>query len=347
MAAGLLKESYMNSLMAYLKKPLILGLLAGFLGFGLGLMWGWGIQPVQWEDVPPSLMHPVYQEDLLRTAIDSYGVNGDQEMAIKRWESLGLSANSSLENIQRNPGNQDTTIITQFTNLVIPNSEVAAPTPIPNLDEPTGSGVSSFWRIVLIGLAVLAIAAVLFAVIKFLKPNTRFGAGTPAQQAGDYSRQVELTDYSALGEQSPIAQFVTTYVSGDDLFDDSFSIDSASGEFLGECGVGISETIGVGDPKKVSAFEVWMFDKNDIQTVTKVLMSEHAYNDPSTFQRLQAKGEPVMVERGQKVTLETATLQMIATISEIDYGQGALPTGSFFNRVTLELAIWQKTAPIG
>jgi hypothetical protein len=44
----------------------------------------------------------------------------------------------------------------------------------------------------------------------------------------------------------------------------------------GECGVGISETIGVGDPKKVTAFEVWLFDKNDIQTVTKVLMSAHA-----------------------------------------------------------------------
>jgi hypothetical protein len=202
-------------------------------------------------------------------------------------------------------------------------------------------------RVALIALAVLVILVVLYAVIKFLKPNTRLGAGTPAQQAGDYSRQVEMTDYSAMGEQSPIAQFVTTYVSGDDLFDDSFSIDSASGEFLGECGVGISETIGVGDPKKVSAFEVWMFDKNDIQTVTKVLMSAHAYNDPSTYQRLQAKGEPIMVERGQRVTLETATLQMIATIAEIDYGQGALPAESFFNRVTLELAIWQKTAPIG
>jgi len=345
MTAGLLKESLMNSLMAYLKKPLILGVLAGILGFGLGLLWGWGIQPVQWKDAAPSLLQPVYQEDLLRMAIDSYGVNGDQEMAVKRWESLGLSANSSLENIQRNPGNQDTTLITQFTNLVIPIAVVE--TPIPSPDEPTGSGATSLGRYALIALGVLAIAVVLFAVIRFLKPNTRFGAGTPAQQAGDYSRQVELTDYSALGEQSPIAQFVTTYVSGDDLFDDSFSIDSASGEFLGECGVGISETIGVGDPKKVSAFEIWMFDKNDIQTVTKVLMSEHAFNDPSTFQRLQAKGEPIMVERGQKVTLETATLQMIATISEIDYGQGALPSGSFFNRVTLELAIWQKTAAIG
>ena len=106
-----------------------------------------------------------------------------------------------------------------------------------------------------------------------------------------------------MGDGQPIAQFMTTYVLGDDLFDDSFSIDSPSGEFLGECGIGISETIGVGEPKKVTAFEVWLFDKNDIQTVTKVLMSSHAFNDSATFQRLQAKGEPFLVERGKQVVL--------------------------------------------
>ncbi|NLF51019.1 MAG: hypothetical protein GX577_07765, partial [Leptolinea sp.] len=50
-------------------------------------------------------------------------------------------------------------------------------------------------------------------------------------------------------EEPPVVQFMTTYMLGDDLYDDSFSIDAPTGEFLGECGVGISETIGVGDPK--------------------------------------------------------------------------------------------------
>ena len=66
---------------------------------------------------------------------------------------------------------------------------------------------------------------------------------------------------------------MTTYVLGDDLYDESFSIDTASGDFLGEYGVGVSETIGVGEPKKVTALEIWLFDKNDIKTATKVLMS--------------------------------------------------------------------------
>jgi len=144
-----------------------------------------------------------------------------------------------------------------------------------------------------------------------------------------------------MGDQAPIAQFMASYKIGDDLFDDSFSVDSASGEFLGECGVGISETIGVGDPKKVTAFEVWLFDKNDIQTVTKVMMSAHAYGDNSMRQRLAAKGEPVLIEPGTQTVLETATLRLVARVVDMNYGEGALPEKSFFDGLILELAVWQ------
>jgi hypothetical protein len=147
---------------------------------------------------------------------------------------------------------------------------------------------------------------------------------------------------SADAEEPPVVQFMTTYMLGDDLYDDSFSIDAPTGEFLGECGVGISETIGVGDPKKVTAFEVWLFDKNDIQTVTKVLMSNHAFNDPNIRQRLLAKGEPQLVEPGKRILLETASLQMEARIVDASYGGGAMPTNSYFDRLTLELAVWPK-----
>lgn len=140
----------------------------------------------------------------------------------------------------------------------------------------------------------------------------------------------------------PVAHFMTSYLIGDDLYDDSFSIDAPNGAFLGECGVGISDTIGVGDPKKVTAFEVWLFDKNDIQTVTKVLMSSHALNDSGIKQRLASKGEPVLMEPGQAIVLETATLQLEAKVIEMVYGQGALPTGSFVERLTLELSVWPK-----
>ena len=331
----------MNSILDNLKKPLYLGIVVGILGFALGLLWGWVIQPVEWINASPSHLHPGYQEDFLRMAIEQYGINGDTQLAFERWGSLDESAQTTLNSILESPDTLDLTLINQFSTLMASNTGTTSTQP-----ESNETGGSYLGQIGLIFLAILLIFGVVYAVFKFLKPKDR-KAVTPAQQAGEFSKQVEMTDYSSMGEGTPMAQYVTTYVIGDDLFDDSFSIDSATGEFLGECGVGISETIGVGDPKKVSAFEVWMFDKNDIQTVTKVLMSEHTFNDPTAFQRLQSKGEPIVVSNGQKITLETATLQMIATVADIEYAQGALPENSFFDRITLELAIWQKSSPIG
>jgi hypothetical protein len=135
---------------------------------------------------------------------------------------------------------------------------------------------------------------------------------------------------------------MTTYILGDDLYDESFSIDAPGGEFMGEYGVGVSETIGVGDPKKVAALEVWLFDKNDIKTATKVLMSANAYSDPNIRARLEPKGELVLVESQKQVILETETLQLLATIADLQYGAGPLPDKSYFERITLELAIWPK-----
>jgi hypothetical protein len=161
-------------------------------------------------------------------------------------------------------------------------------------------------------------------------------------RAQEVSRQAEQTDYEALGGERPIAQYTTTYLVGDDLFDDSFSIDSPTGEFLGECGVGIADTIGVGEPKRVSAFEVWLFDKNDIKTITKVLMSHHIYHDESGHNRLAAKGEPILAQPKTEVGLSTETLQMVVRIIDMAYGDGALPENSFFDRIILELAIWTE-----
>lgn len=129
---------------------------------------------------------------------------------------------------------------------------------------------------------------------------------------------------------------------GDDLYDDSFGIDDANGDFLGECGMGISDIIGVGEPKKVCAFEIWLFDKNDVRTVTKVLMSEDAFSDQAKRASLAPKGEPVMADSGKAIVLETASLHVSARIVDMQYGGGALPQNSFFNQLTVELSAWRK-----
>ncbi|MGF1504628.1 MAG: hypothetical protein ACFB51_05760 [Anaerolineae bacterium] len=169
------------------------------------------------------------------------------------------------------------------------------------------------------------------------------GKESAASIGASISQQAEKTDFEAKGLKPPVVQFMTTYLHGDDLYDDSFSIETPSGEFLGETGVGISETISGGNGnKQVTAFEVWLFDKNDIRTVTKVIMSDHAFNDATIRDKLKAKGEPVKAEPGKNVILETATLRIQARIVDMSYGSGPVPPNSRFDRITLELAAWKR-----
>jgi len=323
-----------------LKKPTVIGVVALVVGLILGLGWGWGIQPVQWIDAPVNLLRADLQDEYLRMSIDSYRVNGDETLAAKRFADLGDKGPGLLQVVKASPGKIDPNFLPLYEQMLLRKGMIASPggQAIPS----TSSGSSLVTTAIIIG-GLLAFALVAAAAFYLLRGGfQRTGEVTPARHATDIARAAEKTDYVAMGQAPPVAQYVTTYLVGDDLFDDSFSIDSPSGEFLGECGVGISETIGVGDPKKVTAFEVWMFDKNDIQTVTKVLMSPHAFNDPGFRSKLEAKGELIAVEPHKEVLLETQTLQMIATVSDMQYGQGALPDGSYFDRITLELAIWSK-----
>ena len=330
----------------YLKKPWIAASLGALAGLVIGLIYAYLIDPVKWTNVPPTQLGTAYQEQYLRMAIDSYSVHPDKAMAMQRYQSLGAAGENILETIRSNPGNLNAEAISTFETVIQP--EVAVQTPGTTSGQAPTSKTSSS-SILIIFAAVVLFALVGYGILRYLLPrlrNTQTASMVAGGRASDISGQTEMPTYETSGQDQPISQFITTYTLGDDLFDDSFSIDSPSGEFLGECGVGISETIGFGDPKKVQAFEVWLFDKNDIQTVTKVLMSPHAFNDVATFQRLQAKGEPSMVERGKQVVLETAALQMVAAVSNAEYGQGALPEESYFDRLTLEISVWSKVAPV-
>jgi hypothetical protein len=160
-------------------------------------------------------------------------------------------------------------------------------------------------------------------------------------RAAGGARPVEKTAWP--GEtRAPLTQFATTYAFGDDRYDMSSSIETPGGDFLGECGVGISETIGSGTPEKVTALEVWVFDKNDVRTVTKVLMSEYAFNDAALRAKLAPKGDAVLARPGEVVELKTQTLKINARIVDVVYGSST-PANSYFQQVTLELATWSDS----
>jgi hypothetical protein len=341
----------MDTIREQLNKPLITGVIGLVVGAFIGLViLGWGVWPVKWVDASPAFLRDDVKQDYLRMAIDSYVINPDASVAIERWKALGDSAPDVLKEVYQNPMAVKVDRINNFAVAVQANVSAAPAAGVtPTSASATGStsttGSGTPLPVVLGVSCVLVLVVVAALAYVFLVRKGRVGGGTaaaPGTTAAAPQKSAESQIFSPTRQEPPVAQFMTTYMTGDDLYDDSFSIDSPSGEFLGECGVGISDIIGVGDPKKVTALEVWLFDKNDIQTVTKVLMSEHAFNDAGIRQRLESKGEPILTEPGKHILLETATLQLEARVVDMNYGQGAMPPCSFFDRLTLELAVWPK-----
>lgn len=319
---------------------LILGVVLGLL---LGLIIGWGIWPVKWTDASPEVLRTDLQQDYLRMTIDSYYRNGNTNLAMDRYNSLGKYAASTYSYLLTDPGYLNPADVQGFGQMV--QSVTGQPINVSPPGTTTGGEEANGLLGQLLVFASIAIILVLLVVgglfvYRLLRKTT--GPITPVMQAAEVSRQAERTDFQSMGLAQPITQTMTTYVLGDDLYDESFSIDTAGGEFLGEYGVGVSETVGVGEPKKVAALEVWLFDKNDIKTATKVLMSEHAYNDPNIRARLEPKGELIVVKPREEVLLETKTLQLLATVVDMEYGAGAAPQKSYFERITLELAVWPR-----
>ncbi len=141
---------------------------------------------------------------------------------------------------------------------------------------------------------------------------------------------------------APLVHFQTAYQLGDDLFDETFSLDDEDELFLGECGIGIAETINSTDPKAVTAFEIWLFDREDVQTPTFFLLSDFAYSNESLLNRLKNKGRFDRLVKGGEYIVESHTLKMKVQISALEYGTENDERNSYFNQVAFDVTVWQK-----
>ncbi len=344
--------------------PSLTRLVLIMLGLILGLAWAYMGAPVKFREAEPVHLADGYKDQWVKMTAVEYAVSGDAQEARGKIIKGGVTPKMIETLINENQGTQ---LATQLQSLLPVATEVQsqAKTQAKEIESgfinnivmgPFGCIVGAL----IIGIILSLVLTFYFTIPigKWAKPRARPSfEGVPATAALAGSAHAaavaekrrmadQKTDFAAVGEVAPVTQHMSTYILGDDLYDDSFSIETASreesGEFLGEYGAGISETIGVGDPKKVTAVEVWLFDKNDIRTITKVLMSEHAFNDQALRTKLAPKGEAVLVAPGRTTMLETQTLRVRIRVIDLQYGESALPPNSFFERLTIELAAWQK-----
>lgn len=65
------------------------------LGVGLGLVYGWVIEPVEFTDVTPDLLREDYRVDYVLMTAEAYQNDFDSEAAARRLAVLGSNAPSS------------------------------------------------------------------------------------------------------------------------------------------------------------------------------------------------------------------------------------------------------------
>ncbi len=329
------------------RNKLYVALAGGLLvGLAIGLLVGWVLWPLEIGNASPNYLHARYRDDYVAWVAEQYQARGGvawarEKLGVQYWKAGEL--NQTLEALAQKAGGETGAQLRALKADLEREAGGAQPgaqaTP-----ETRASLVQKVSPIVLVcGIAFL-VAALVGGILLLLSSRSRAARAPTTERMegamGDAFMGIEPQSWGLDGP--PQAQFVTSYTAGDDHYDPSFSIELENGEFMGECGVGISESIGVGEPSKVTAFEVWLFDKNDIRTVTKVLMSDYAFHDDALYTKLAPKGEPVLMDVGEEVILETKKLRVRARVLDMAYGAGNLPNNSFFERAKIELAAWVK-----
>ncbi len=330
----------MENISKLLNRNAIIAFVLGTL-FGLVVL-GWYVFPLQWTGGGPQDMAQAEKEFYIQAISELYSRDLDVakvQTALGGWNSDELACQMAATTVDPAEAKR-----LEAVAGIINGQGCTAPTATGEQPAAETDGRSSVGQLIVIILVAFFLGGAILVVLNRRRSLTSGDSGGQTRYANVPEVAPVTADEGVMA--TPLARFQTTYNFGHDSFDDSFSIENINGEFMGECGVGISESIGSDLPKNVTAFEVWLFDKNDIRTVTKVVMSDHAFFDEAIKAKLAPKGEPVLGRENETIVLETASLIINAEIKAMEYGAGTLPPQSFFERMTFELSAWAKEADV-
>jgi hypothetical protein len=351
-------------------RPLIFGGLVGLLlGLAIGLFYAWSINPVTYAGGSfPNELTDSYQQTYTGAVAEAYLTNRDANKAAARLttfsaeEKVALLASSEADFRNNNLINEANGVADLATQLQAQEGwtaeaisaglsaggaspefaqalgQVAQPTPggqPPAAQEPadpeSSSVAGNIARIFLWVLLVVLVIAIVFILLTRIKINRR--SSSPVLSP-------ELQAWDGSGPQ-PLRQWVGTFSFGQDNYDESFTVETPESDFLGECGMGILEGFSGGSPRRVMAFDVWLFDKTDIRTVSMPIMSKYAFEDDNLRAKLPSDATPILAAEGQTFDIETTALIVNAKIEEISYGDEP-PEMSYFTNLKVSLTAYLK-----
>jgi hypothetical protein len=138
----------------------------------------------------------------------------------------------------------------------------------------------------------------------------------------------------------PLKQWTGTYTFGQDNYDEFFTIETDDGDFLGESGIGIMDSVPGTSPKQVLSFDVGLFDKTDITTLSRVVMSPYAYKDEPVRNKVEAnpQADAILAQPGKKFSFETTAMRVEAEILDVEFDAEQ----KYFEKLTSKLNVFLK-----
>ncbi|MFN3705232.1 MAG: hypothetical protein ACK4WM_04490 [Thermoflexales bacterium] len=120
--------------------------------------------------------------------------------------------------------------------------------------------------------------------------------------------------------EAPFQTFSAKYSEGIDDFDESKDLYTAEGELLGECGVSIAERYGLGNSSCPVAFVVWVFDKADMSSETRILLTPFAASHQAIRHKLEARGTLIELKSDRlQFEIVTSTMHVEVRVSGVEF----------------------------
>lgn len=336
------------------------GLLIGWL------LIGWWIWPVTWANALPVDLSPEYRRTYVVGIAYAFQATGDVERARREMEALGggVAQRQALEEAltAASPADRDALIELERA-LQLP----LLPRPVPSLRG--GSSWGPLLLGLLLGMSLIGLGAAAFYGVKSGWVSARiadwahlFVSGSRPEPAPSVKPVVDVVPRVEVipetiglgGEGKPAApeqglrlreklgSFTPTFRRGVEEYTENFDLASPDGsEYAGDCGMGVSETL-EGDDDRVTALEVWLFDKSDIRTQTCVLASEYAHSDPVLRKHLSNHGLEVPARPGEAFTIEGQSLVLVGKVLSVTYADVGQPPQSVFEEVKVSLEVYRK-----
>ncbi len=339
-----------------LPRPRMILLLLG--SFILGMIWAYLIVPTSFFDAAPSQLSASQRDQYLKLVAGSRasGLYTDDDVL-----TLLARVEDPAGNVRR-LAEQERGQVQWALQQLEPLAVQAGPGEAAPSGGDTISSILTFLLAVVLFILVINVVALLWGLllggywerlVNRLKPKTE--ADLEAERVRqDIRRRKELQEQmeketaqqaAASGLGAPIMQRISPYKKGRP-YDDSFAIEDANDMFLGECGATVAKTIG---NNELTAIEIWLFDKEDfVRTFSKLLVSQHAYDDPTLRAEMDAKVENpaedlVVIAPGATVQLETKMIVAQAKVADLKLGtNGSLPPNSHFDEITLQMSAWER-----